>query len=78
MSHSTNEDGHGTNFLRERLPQEPAKPQQAESEESAKHVVSNLNDQESKSGKEEKRTYGRTPNGVGMFPFYLQELRMVF
>ncbi|KAI9668052.1 MAG: phosphatidylethanolamine N-methyltransferase [Bathelium mastoideum] len=64
MSSGTNDESHGANFLRERLPQQPAKPQQAESEETAKHAVSDLNYQEGKSEKVEKRTYGRTPNGV--------------
>ena len=66
MSSNVNGAAHGTNALRERLPRQPEKPQQAENEESARHTVMELNDGEDKAGKEERRTYGRTPAGVGM------------
>jgi hypothetical protein len=58
----------GANEVRQRLPQQPAKPQQADSTEAAKATVTELNEDESKADKDdkEKRTYGRTPSGVGM------------
>lgn len=56
--------------LRERLPQNPEKPRKAVSIDAAKNVVSELNDAEAKGSTDgrakEKRTYGRTPEGIGM------------
>lgn len=52
------------NELRQRLPQQPALPRQAKD---AKQAVTDLNEDEAKSSKNdsEKRTYGRTPDGTG-------------
>lgn len=52
--------------LRERLPQNPSKPQTT-SPEAAKQAVAELNAAEAKrEDGTEKRTYGRTPDGTGM------------
>jgi len=57
----------GGSELRQRLPEQPAIPQQAENPDAAKATVRSLNDEEDKKEDEtDKRTYGRTPNGVGM------------
>ncbi|KAF4549147.1 Phosphatidylethanolamine N-methyltransferase [Elsinoe fawcettii] len=52
--------------LRERLPNDPSKPRQASSPEDARTTVQELNKDEEHSKKrdEEKRTYGRTPDGT--------------
>lgn len=52
--------------LRQRLPDDPAIPQKAESTETAQETVFQLNTQEEQSSKKdsEKRTYGRTPDGT--------------
>ncbi|KAF2219135.1 phospholipid methyltransferase-domain-containing protein [Elsinoe ampelina] len=52
--------------LRERLPNDPSKPRKATSPEDAKSTVEDLNKSEERSKKrdEEKRTYGRTPDGT--------------
>ncbi|PSK59269.1 Phosphatidylethanolamine N-methyltransferase [Elsinoe australis] len=52
--------------LRERLHREPAKPREATSTENAQSTVQELNKKEETSSKrdEEKRTYGRTPDGT--------------
>jgi len=56
--------------LRERLPLQPVTPRKAVSIDTAKNVVAELNkteEGESSDGKsKEKRTYGRTPDGIGM------------
>lgn len=67
MSSTGLEDTNGSAGLRERLPNDPSKPQQASSVESAKTAVKAMNDKEDATGKseEEKRTYGRTPDGTG-------------
>lgn len=51
--------------LRQRLPQEPAVPQQAQDSSDAKQIVMDLNAAEDKSASKEKKTFGRTPNGTG-------------
>jgi len=58
--------------LRQRLPQNPAVPEQAKSVEAAKEVVKQMNDEEDKTDKEdlEKKTFGRTPDGTGVNPCY--------
>jgi len=56
--------------LRERLPQNPSKPQQTTSIEAAKQVVAELNAAEAKrEDGPEKRTYGRTPDGTGKLEY---------
>ena len=69
MSSTGVNGGIAADGLRERLPNDPAKPQQAKSSESAQAAVKSLNDNENKTNKneEEKRTYGRTPDGTGAF-----------
>ena len=69
MSSTGREGTLGADGLRERLPNDPAKPQHASSPDTAQHAVKTLNDQESKADKkeEDKRTYGRTPDGTGAF-----------
>lgn len=66
----SDENGANASELRERLPQNPERPQKAVSIEAAKNVVSELNNdaaEDDKDGKtKEKRTYGRTPDGTGM------------
>jgi phosphatidylethanolamine N-methyltransferase len=66
----SDESGSNASKLRERLPQNPEKPQKAVSIDTAKNVVSELNNAAAKddtNGKtKEKRTYGRTPDGTGM------------
>jgi len=54
-----------TSELRYRLPQEPAIPRQASDPQ---QTVADLNKDEKKSSKDDnnKRTYGRTPDGTGM------------
>jgi len=53
-----------TNELRHRLPQEPVVPRRASD---ANQIVTDLNEDEEKSSKDDdkKRTYGRTPDGTG-------------
>jgi len=56
--------------LRERLPNKPEKPCKAVSIDAAKEVVKELNNAEDKHNdkkSKEKRTYGRTPDGTGMW-----------
>lgn len=57
------------NGLRERLPQTPDIPRKAASVETAQDAVKSLNEQEQKEDKEEKdkKTFGRTPDGIGMY-----------
>ncbi|KXS98205.1 hypothetical protein AC578_281 [Pseudocercospora eumusae] len=52
--------------LRERISQRPAEPQQAASPDTASAAVRALNDQQAKENRkeEDKRTYGRTPDGT--------------
>lgn len=56
--------------LRERLPQNAPRPQQTSSPEAAKQAVAGLNaaEAEREDGRE-KRTYGRTPDGTGMWKY---------
>jgi len=57
----------GGSELRQRLPEQPAIPQQAENPDAARDTVRSLNDEEDKKDDErDKRTYGRTPSGIGM------------
>jgi len=52
--------------LRERLPPNPSKSQQTTPAEAAKQAVADLNAAEAKrEDGQEKRTYGRTPDGTG-------------
>lgn len=53
--------------LRQRLPQQPAKPQQAKTVEAARKAVVELNAAEENANKDEseKRTFGRTADGTG-------------
>lgn len=53
--------------LRRRLPQQPATAQHANSTEAAQEAVSDLNADEKASDKpeEDKRAFGRTPDGTG-------------
>ena len=69
MSSTGLEGSIGAYGLRERLPNDPAIPQQAASSKTAQSAVKALNDDEEKKGKtnEEKRTYGRTPDGTGAY-----------
>jgi hypothetical protein len=57
--------------LRERLPQRPDVPQQAESRAAASDAVKSLNADAAhdNEGKEEKhkKAYGRTPDGIGAY-----------
>ena len=55
------------NELRQRLPQQPEKPQHAKTVDQARKTVMELNAQEEKADKDEseKRTFGRTPDGTG-------------
>lgn len=59
--------------LRQRLPNDPAIPRQAESLENARETVMSMNTAEEKADKNEKdkKTYGRTPDGTGMFQSHL-------
>ncbi|KAK5007883.1 hypothetical protein LTR28_004715, partial [Elasticomyces elasticus] len=52
--------------LRERLSHHPAVPQQADSSEAAQATVKALNGEEEEVVKDEteKKTYGRTPDGI--------------
>ena len=56
--------------LRERLSNKPQKPSKAVSIKTAKEIVKDLNNAEDKHNdnkSKEKRTYGRTPDGTGMW-----------
>ncbi|KAK1060261.1 phosphatidylethanolamine N-methyltransferase [Friedmanniomyces endolithicus] len=66
MSELVGEAGVDVDGLRERLPQHPEAPQEAESVEAAQEAVKTLNEDESKKGKDDKdkKTYGRTPDGT--------------
>lgn len=69
MSATTSSDPTGsveTSELRQRLPNDPAIPQKAESSEAAQETVFQLNTEEEQSSKRDadKRTYGRTPDGT--------------
>ncbi len=70
MSELVGEAGVDVDGLRERLPQHPEAPQEAESVEAAQEAVKTLNEDESKKGKDDKdkKTYGRTPDGTGAYP----------
>jgi hypothetical protein len=58
--------------LRERLPQNPSKSHQTASAEAAKQTVAELNAAEAKrQDGQEKRTYGRTPDGTGTLEYLL-------
>ena len=69
MSQPDGAPGIDASGLRERLPQRPEAPQKAESVETAQDAVKQLNEQESKQDKDEKekKTFGRTPDGTGMY-----------
>lgn len=69
--------GIDTSGLRERLPQKPDEPIQAESLDAAQDAVKQLNEQEAKGDKEEKhkKTYGRTPDGTGEYWVYSRPAR---
>lgn len=72
MSQPNGTPGIDVSGLRERLPQNPDKPQKAESAETAQKAVQQLNEQEAKDDKkeEEKKTFGRTPDGTGEYAPY--------
>ncbi|KAK5117345.1 hypothetical protein LTR62_005962 [Meristemomyces frigidus] len=59
-------DSMDTSNLRERLTQKPETPHQAASTDTAQQAVRQLNEQEAQSSKDvkDKRTYGRTPDGI--------------
>ena len=69
-----------TSGLRERLPQKPDTPIQAESAETAQDAVKQLNDQEQKGDKleKDKKTYGRTLDGTGEYFAVLSTCRPGF
>ena len=69
MSQPNGTPGFDASGLRERLPQRPEAPQKAESVETAQDAVKQLNEQEPKQNKDdkEKKTFGRTPDGTGMY-----------
>ena len=68
MNGSIEKGGAATdNELRHRLPQQPAKPQQARTVDEARKAVVELNAAEDSADKDEseKRTFGRTADGTG-------------
>jgi hypothetical protein len=69
MSASGLDGGFGTENLRERLPNDPVKALPATTSDNAKAAVRALNDEEDKKNmsEEEKKTYGRTPDGTGSY-----------
>lgn len=70
MSSSSVNGSLASGELRERLPQNPEQPQQAQSEDDAQKTVKSLNQQEDGKDEKEKKTYGRTPNGIGSSIFH--------
>ena len=66
--HADSNAGVTSSELRQRLPQQPEKPQQAKTADEARNAVLELNAAEEKADKDEseKRTYGRTAGGTGM------------
>lgn len=67
------------NELRQRLPQHPAKPQQANTVDEARKAVVELNAAEERADKDEseKRTYGRTADGTGMLYLVLKNSHLL-
>ena len=61
---------HGDGILDASHLRERNVPQQARSDQEAREAVLHLNAEEEKGEKKEKdkKTYGRTPNGIGMVP----------
>ena len=72
MSQPNGTPGIDASGLRERLPQNPDRPQKADSVETAQKTVQQLNEQEAKGNKDEKdkKTYGRTLDGTGEYSAY--------
>lgn len=72
MEESNGTIGMDADGLRQRLPQKPDAPVQAESVETAQDAVQQLNKQEAEDDKDEKhkKTFGRTLDGTGEYTLY--------